>query len=151
MSTIAPIFNIKEDLDPFYLYGAEEDYREPKEDAKLVLEPSLRVLQVPVPQPQQDDVFKDVKKNPVSVSRSRKPLPADARSVALTDGRVDKAFEHLEDLFCQIFETLISISEDPEAFLPDGDQEVDRAQKRNRDYESRLKKSLFETNQQVTF
>ena len=146
MSTIAPIFNIKEDLDPFYLYGAEEDYREPKEDAKLVL-----VLQVPVPLPQQDDVFKDVKKNPVSANRSRKPLPSDARSVALTDGRVDKAFEHLEDLFCQIFETLISISEDPEAFLPDGDQEVDRAQKRNRDYESRLKKSLFETNQQVTF
>jgi len=55
----------------------------------------------------------------------------------------------MEDVFFKIFRTLLSVSEDPANFLPDGQLEMDRAQKRARDFESRLKRSLFEAKQQV--
>lgn len=144
-----PIFLIKTDLDPFFLYGHDGDFPGPERDAKVsnALMKTKRLQNLQNDGDHEAHSFKFESK-PSEVT-DQSCLGFKSRSVNICEKRICQIFFQFEDIFCQIFQHLISASEDPESFLPDGESEVERAEKRFRDFESRLKKSNFELKQQV--
>ena len=150
-SAIPPIFLIKKDLDPFFFYGRYgELYRPDRDSSRLALIKAKNIRQLQNLERKNDQ---DVKSIQPETQRSNgidpESLQIETRSQKIYEERINQIFCQFEEFFCDIFEALIMISEDPESFLPDGEQEVERAEKRSRDFESRLRKGNFEVKQQV--
>jgi len=146
---IPPIFYIKTDLDPFYLYGASPDSSINSEQ-----DPRFRLATLRAQEQLDRKTDKVESSLDIGETKKMKPIvPSEVIKVrkerVLSEEDVDKVLCQIEETFSGIFSNLISISDNPRSRIPDGEVEMDRALKRSREFESRLKRSTFEGKQQV--
>jgi hypothetical protein len=149
-----PIFEVKTDLDPFLLYGSINDtsiLEEPcdprlrlatlKAIEKLEAEVLFKKVEV-------DKEDKDVVEAKILSGEKNKRIKPTKTPIKVKES-VDKCLSEIESTFSNIFSALLGISDNPKSCQPDGQLELDRVETRGREFESRLKRSLFETKQEV--
>ena len=150
---IPPIFVIKKDLDLFYLYGSDPDLSNDSEKDPRFKLATLRAREQlermldknRVETLENLDIQEEENVKPIVPSKVIKVK----KEKVLSEKDVNKVLCQIEETFSGIFSILISISDDPRSCIPDGELEMDRVLKRSREFESRLKRTIFEAKQQV--
>ena len=144
---IRPIFEVKTDLDPFFLYGSMQETSILEETC----DPRLRLATLKAREKLEEVLFGkgEVEKDATDIVEPKIMSKEDEQIKPRKKESVDKWLSQIQSTFSNIFSALLLISDNPTSCLPDGQLEIDRVQTRGREFESRLKRSLFETKQQV--
>ena len=156
--TIPPIFVVKTEIDPFYLYGTLSNPQifsetEEIEDLRLRLA-TLKAKNYLELKTEEREQTQSVEKPQKPVNRDKILLSNDFKESAEVDNskyreKVENYFENIEDKFTDIFSYLLDISENPGSLVPDGEKELERVLSRSQEFNSRMKRSIFELKQQV--
>ncbi len=151
-TSIRPIFEVKTDLDPFFLYGSIQDTSILEDPS----DPRLRLATLKAREKLEKELLYkkvDIEKESKNVVEPKIPSNNENKVIKATrtikSENVEKWLSQIESTFSNIFSALLTISDNPRSCIPDGLPEIDRVQIRGREFESRLKRSLFETKQQV--
>lgn len=146
----SPIFLIKKELDPFYLYGSTNETQEPDCSDIRVRLAQLRAKNKVALANLYDDQSPDQQKAPPdNLSEKVKPTHKEVRREPTSQNRVIKNLVQIEETFSGVFFNLLKVSKNPLDFIPDGEMELDKILRRRRDFTSRLLRSIFETKQQL--
>jgi hypothetical protein len=155
---IPPVFLVKTEIDPFYLYGSLSNPQifseaEEIEDIRLRLA-TLKAkndLELKAGEKSQlQNVAKQVNNDNKIISKGFEfTTDHEPDMIIKYRQKIKNSFKKIENKFTEIFSLLLDISKNPGSLVPDGDIAVDRANNRSREFNSRIKRCIFELKQQV--